>query len=221
MKTTSKNIISTYLESWEIQPKLLYRGKFVSIRRCIPIRVNDSDRQHEITDTPQKSVYIPYSCLQLFVHMYLLPDSSSISISVFNPVESTGIRSHSAGFHWTPLDSNRNRGGTVKYWRLMERGWRRLMERCWTSSPFIVASSWHINVVAHRCRLIVASPGRVVVVPCHCRWLIVVPSCISTRWVGGRWDGGTYLASTTTNNKCHSSFWLPRRCQRCGTCIPC
>ena len=82
----------------------------------------DTDRQHEITDTPQNSVYIPYLCLQLSVHMYLLPDSSSISISVCNPVESTGIQSHSAGFHWTPLDStgfhwdsDRNRGGTVKY----------------------------------------------------------------------------------------------------------
>ena len=74
-------------------------GKLSQKGRCIPIRVNDTDRQHEITDTPQKSAYIPYLCLQLFVHMYLLPDSSSISISVFNPVESTGIRSHFGGFH--------------------------------------------------------------------------------------------------------------------------
>ena len=128
METTSNNIISTYVESWEIQPKLLYCRKLSQKGRHIPIRVNDADRQRKITDTPQKSVYIPYLCLQLFVHMYLLPDSSSISIWVCNPVESTGIRSHSAGFHWTPLDStglhwippewpdsDRNRGGTVKY----------------------------------------------------------------------------------------------------------
>ena len=47
-----------------------------------PKRVNVTGRQHEITDTPQKSVYISYSCLQMLVHMYLLPDSSSISIPV-------------------------------------------------------------------------------------------------------------------------------------------
>ena len=81
-----------------------------------------------------------------------------------------------------------------EWWGLMERGWRRLMERCWTSSPFVVASSWRVNVVAHRCRLVVASPGRVVVVPCCCCWLVVVPSCGSMRWVRGRWDGG-YLPS--------------------------
>ena len=100
-------------------------GKLSQKGSCIPIRVNDTDRQHEITDTPHKSVYIPYLCLQLFVHMYLLPDSSSISISVCNPVESTGIQSHSAGFHWTPLDSTRMTGfqqewgGTVKYCNIL------------------------------------------------------------------------------------------------------
>ena len=66
------------------------------------------------------------------------------------------------------------------------KGWRRLMEGCWTSLPFIVASSWHINIVAHHCRLIVTSPGCVVVIPYCCHWLVVVLSCVSMRWVGGK-----------------------------------
>ena len=78
-----------------------------------PMRVNDTDRQHEITDAPQKWVYMPYLCLQLFVHMYLLPDSSSILIPVYNLVESTGIQSHSTGLHWSPLDS----AGMIGVWQ--------------------------------------------------------------------------------------------------------
>ena len=65
---------ATIIVLWENWPKK---------EGASPIRVNDADRQHEITNTPQKSVYIPYLCLKLFVHMYLLPDSSSIS---FPPV---------------------------------------------------------------------------------------------------------------------------------------
>ena len=56
-----------------------------------PKRVNDTGWQHEITDTPQKSVYMLYLCLCLFVHMYLLPDSSSISIPFWIPLDSTGM----------------------------------------------------------------------------------------------------------------------------------
>ena len=96
MKKTSNNIISTHLKSSEIGPQLLYCRKIHLERKEL---LNDTDRQHEITDTSQKSVHIPYLCLQLFVHMYLLPDSRSISIPVCNPVESTGIGSHSTGFH--------------------------------------------------------------------------------------------------------------------------
>ena len=70
-------------------------------------RVNDTDRQQEITDTPQKSVYI---AIFVFTTVCIQPDSSSISISVWNPVESTGIWSHSTGLHWIPLDSARMTG---------------------------------------------------------------------------------------------------------------
>ena len=102
MKTTWNNIISTHLGSWEIGPQFLYCGK-IGLKKsgASPKRVNDTGRQHEITDTPQKSVYISYLCLHLFVHMYLLPHSSSISIPVWIPQE------------W--LESDRNRGVTVKY----------------------------------------------------------------------------------------------------------
>ena len=119
IKTTSNNITSTPSESWEIGPQILYHGEIGP--GASPIRVNDTDRLHVITNTLQKSVYILYLCLQLFVPMYLLPDSSSISISVCNPVEFTGIQSHSTGLHWIPLDSARitgvwqEWGGNVKY----------------------------------------------------------------------------------------------------------
>ena len=98
---------------------------------------------------------------------------------------------------------------------LMERGWRRLMEGCWTSSPFVVASLWRINVVTHHCRLVITSPGCVVVVLCccPCAVLLSLAHCgpvLCLNEVGGRWDGGTYLASTTMNDGCCSSFWLPR-----------
>ena len=76
-----------------------------------------------------------------------------------------------------------------EWWGLMERGWRRLMERCWTLSP----SSSRINIVTHRCRLVVASPGRVVVIPCHCHWLLWSRPVSQRGGLGGRWDRG-YLA---------------------------
>ena len=91
-----------------------------------------------------------------------------------------------------------------EWWGLMERGWRRLMEGCWTSSSFIVASSWRVNVVAHRCRLVVASPGRVVVVPCCCPCAVSLSlarcgTVLCLNEVG--WgEGGTrgYLPASTT-----------------------
>ena len=59
MKTTSNNIISTLLESWEIGPQLIILWEnWPKKEAASPIRVSDTDRQHEITDTPQKSVYI-------------------------------------------------------------------------------------------------------------------------------------------------------------------
>ena len=69
------------------------------------------------------------------------------------------------------------------------------MERCWTSSPFVVASSWRVNVVAHHCHLVVASPGRVVVV--GSLW----SRPVSQRGgLGGRWDGG-YLPSINNDER--------------------
>ena len=104
-----------------------------------------------------------------------------------------------------------------EWWGLMERGWRRLMERCWTSSPFVVASLWHINAVAHRCRI----PW-----PCCCHPVLLSLArcgpilCLNEVGWGEGGTGGTYLVSTTTNDECRLSFWLPHRCRRHGTCIP-
>ena len=85
--------------------------------------------------------------------------------------------------------------------RLMERGWRRLMEGCWTSSPFVVALSWRVNIVAHCYCLVVASPGRVVVVPCCRPCAMSLSRSVSQRGgLGGRWDGG-YLPSINNDER--------------------
>ena len=57
----------------------------------------------------------------------------------------------------------------------------------------------HASLSPRRC-----IPGHVVVILCRCHWLVVVPSCVSTRWVGGRWDRG-YLPSIN-NDKQRMSF---------------
>ena len=95
-------------------------------------------------------------------------------------------------------------GGGGGWRRLMERGWRRLMEGCWTSSPFVVASSWHVNVVAHCCCLVVASPGCVVVVPCCCPCAVLLALaccgpvlCLNEVGWGEGGTGGTYLATSS------------------------
>ena len=97
-----------------------------------------------------------------------------------------------------------------------------------------------LDLVAIRCCLLVARqchralllPRRHISWPCCCHPMllslhrVVVISSLWSHFVsqrgglGGRWDGGTYLASTTTNNGCRLSFWLLHRCQQCGTCIP-
>ena len=144
------------------------------------------------------------------------------------------MESEGEGWEWWGLMERGWRRLMERGWRrLMERGWSRLMEGCWTLSLFIVASSWRVNVIAHRCHLVVASPGRVVLVPCRCPcavslWLAHCGTVLCLNEVGwgeggmgARWDGGTYLASTTMNDGCCSSFWLPHRCRRHDTCIPC
>ena len=95
-----------------------------------------------------------------------------------------------------------------EWWGLMERGWRRLMEGCWTSSLFVVASLWRVNVVTHHCHLVIASPGNVVVVvPCCCPCAMSLSLacygpvlCLNEVGWGEGGMGGTYLASTMTND---------------------
>ena len=70
------------------------------------------------------------------------------------------------------------------------------MERCWTSSPFIVASSWCINVVTHRCRV----PW-----PCCCRpVLLSLARCgpvLCLNEVGWGEGGMGYLPSINNNER--------------------
>ena len=83
-------------------------------------------------------------------------------------------------------------------------------------------------LIAHRCRLVVTSPGHVVVVVlccCPCAVLLLLAHCgpvlcLNKVGWGEGGTGGTYLASTMTNDGCGLSFWLPHRCRRRGTCIP-
>ena len=90
-----------------------------------------------------------------------------------------------------------------------------------------------LDLVAIRCCLLVACqrcrasllPRRRVPWPCCCRPVLLSLArcgsvlCLNKVVWGEGGTGGTYLASTT-NDECCSSFWLPRRCRRRGTCIP-
>ena len=88
-------------------------------------------------------------------------------------------------------------------------------------------------IAVHCCLLMARQRRRTLLSPrCHVPWpccchpvLLLLARCGSilclneVGWGEGG-TGGTYLASTTMNDECHSSFWLPCRCQRRGTCIP-
>ena len=92
-----------------------------------------------------------------------------------------------------------------------------------------------LDLVTVRCCLLMAhqhccaslSPRRRIPWLCCCRpvWLLLARCgpvlCLNKVSWGEGGMGGTYLVSTTTNDECRLSFWLPRRCQRHGTCIPC
>ena len=109
---------------WETQPELLFVGKLSQKGRCIHIRVNDTDRQHEITDTPQKSVYISILvfttvCTHVFATRFQFYFNFSLqSCGIhWNPVPFRWISLDSTGFRQIPpewLDSDRNRGGHCK-----------------------------------------------------------------------------------------------------------
>ena len=74
-----------------------------SFKKASSQRVNDTDRQQKTTDTPQQSAYIQFLCLQLVV--YLLWDSSCISISFQNPLYSSPIPLGSTiGLLWSQWD---------------------------------------------------------------------------------------------------------------------
>ena len=99
-------------------------GKLSQKGRCIPIRVNDTDRQHKITDTPQKSVYIPLVFTTVCTHVFATRFQFYFNCSLQScgihwiPVPFRWIPLDSTGFRWIPPewpDSDRNRGGTVKY----------------------------------------------------------------------------------------------------------
>ena len=91
-----------------------------------------------------------------------------------------------------------------------------------------------LDLVAVRCCLLVARQRhRASLLPrrripwlcCCCPVLLSLARCgpvlcLNEVGWGEGGTGGTYLVSTTTNDECRSSFWLPHRCWRCGTYIP-
>ena len=117
------------------------------------------------------------------------------------------VKSEGEGWEW--LEETDGEGMEEADGEGMEETDREVLDLIAVRCCLLVARQRHRASLLPRCRV----PW-----PCCCRCGPVL--CLNEVGWGEGGTGGPYLVSTTTNDECHSSFWLPHRCRRRGTCIP-